>query len=118
MMLIEETPVPDGVLPVDAFKAHLRLGTGFGLESVQDGVILSFLRAALAAIEGRTGKAVLRREFSLSLSGWRDAAGQPLPLSPVQAVSRVTLVARDGTETEVPPAQYWLAPDMQAPQLR
>ena len=29
MMLIEETAVPDAALPVDAFKAHLRLGQWF-----------------------------------------------------------------------------------------
>lgn len=118
MMLIEETPVPDSALPVDAFKAHLRLGSGFGLEDVQGAVIVSFLRAALAAIESRTGKAILRRSFSLGVSGWRDAAAQVLPLGPVEMVSRVALVARDGTETEVAPTRYWLERDVQAPCLR
>ena len=51
MMLIEETTVPDGVLPVAAFKAHLRLGSGFDTDDVQDALVRSFLRAALAAIE-------------------------------------------------------------------
>ncbi|APE43819.1 hypothetical protein BOO69_10635 [Sulfitobacter alexandrii] len=118
MMLIEETPVPDAALPVDAFKAHLRFGSGFGPETVQEGVILSFLRAALAAVEARTGKAILRRQFRLDLTAWRDAAGQELPLAPVQAVGGLVLVDRHGGEVSVDPERYWLAPDMQAPVLR
>lgn len=118
MMLIEENPVPDSVLPVDAFKAHLRLGSGFGQEGVQDAVIASFLRAALTAIEARTNKAILRREFSLELATWRDTSGHELPLAPVKTVSRVALVSRDGTETEVATDAYWLERDMQAPWLR
>ena len=49
MMLIEQTPVPDTALPVDDFKAHLRLGSGFGQDDVQNAVLHSFLRAAMAA---------------------------------------------------------------------
>ena len=118
MMLIEETPVPDSALPVDAFKAHLRLGSGFGLDDVQDVVVVSFLRAALAAIEARTGKAILRRGFSWAVSAWRDTCAQILPLAPVHTISRVALVARNGDETDVAPAAYWLERDMQAPRLR
>ena len=58
-MLIEETEVPADALPVEDFKAHLRLGRGFSGDSVQDAVLDSFLRAALSAIEGRTGKALI-----------------------------------------------------------
>tara|TARA_R110002110_G_scaffold194901_25_gene404138 strand:- start:101 stop:694 length:594 start_codon:yes stop_codon:yes gene_type:complete len=118
MMLIEETPVPDSALPVDAFKAHLRLGSGFGLEDVQDPVILSFLRAALAAVEARTGKAILRRGFSWAVTAWRDGCAQVLPIAPVQVISRVVRVAHDGNETEAAPAGYWLERDMQSPRLR
>lgn len=34
MMLIEETTVPDAVLPVDEFKAHLRVGLGWALAPI------------------------------------------------------------------------------------
>ena len=57
MMLIEETAVPLAALPLAEFKAHLRLGTGFADDDIQDPVLESFLRAAMAAIEARTGKA-------------------------------------------------------------
>ena len=117
-MLIEETSVPDTALPVDAFKAHLRLGSGFGTDSLQDEVLVSFLRAALAAIEARTGKALLRRVFHMSLAGWRAVDAQALPLAPVHAVNSVTIVARDGVETVIDPQRYWLERDAQRPVLR
>lgn len=63
MMLNEETTVPDAALPVEEFKAHLRLGSGFGNDTVQDAVLVSFLRAAIAAVEVRTGKALIERDF-------------------------------------------------------
>lgn len=118
MMLIEETSVPDAALPVDAFKGHLRLGSGFGTDTLQDEVLVSFLRAALAAIEARTGKALIRRNFSWTLTGWRNPEGQGLPVAPVQIVSSVTIVARDGNETVIDPQRYWLERDMQRPTLR
>ena len=118
MMLIEETPVPDASLPVDAFKAHLRLGSGFGEDDLQDAVLRSFLRASLAAIEVRTSKALITRGFAWSLNGWRDAGGQALPLAPITTLSRLALVARDGAETDVDAESYWLERDAQAPRLR
>lgn len=118
MMLIEDTPVPDASLPVDAFKAHLRLGSGFGQDDLQDPVLRSFLRAALAAIEVRTSKALFTRAFVWSASRWRSPAAQALPLAPVVSVTRIALVARDGQETEVDATTYWLERDSQSPRVR
>ncbi len=44
MILHETTPVPDSALPLEAFRTHLRLGTGFGEDSLQDAVLLAFPR--------------------------------------------------------------------------
>ncbi|MGB3244642.1 MAG: head-tail connector protein [Sulfitobacter sp.] len=118
MMLIEETPVPDTALPVDAFKAHLRLGSGFGQDDVQDGVVRSFLRAAMAAIEARTGKALITRTFGWTLTFWRDGDAQRLPVAPVVAITRVALVSRSGVETDVDAASFWLEQDAMRPRLR
>lgn len=118
MMLIEETGVTDAVLPLDAFKAHLRLGTGFDTDDVQDALARSFLRAAMAAIEARTGKVLISRDFSWSVSAWRGPYAQVLPVAPVVAISGVAQVARDGNETEVDGASYWLERDMQRPRIR
>ena len=80
-MLIEETAVSPAALPLAEFKAHLRLGTGFADDDIQDPVLESFLRAAIAAIEGRTGKMLLERIFlgaaSVAGCGRSGLAGRP-----------------------------------------
>ncbi|QBF32273.1 hypothetical protein [Thalassococcus sp. S3] len=118
MMLIEESTIPDSALPVDRFKAHLRLGTGFGEDSVQDEVLRSFLRAAMAAIEARTSKILIARDFSLTLNAWRDAGAQPLPVAPVTGIGSVELVDRDGLRQSLAGDAYRLEPDAQRPRLR
>lgn len=118
MMLIEETSVPDAVLPVDELKAHLRLGTGFGQDTTQDEVLNGFLRAAIAAIEARTGKILITRSFSWTLAFWRDRDAQALPVAPIAALTRVALVDGDGNTEEVPAGSWWLERDSQRPRLR
>lgn len=117
MMLIEETTVPTSALPVALFKEHLRLGSGFADDGVQDGLLEGFLRSAMAAIEARTGKALIERSFSWSVTRWRDAGGQALPISPISAIEGVSLVDRLGVETTVTPEAYYLQPDLQRPVL-
>ncbi|MCR9126078.1 MAG: hypothetical protein NXH82_08110 [Rhodobacteraceae bacterium] len=118
MMLIEDNTVPDAALPMEAFRAHLRLGTGFGVDTLQDDVLAGFLRASLASIENRTGKILLQRGFTLRLNAWRDPAGQPLPVAPVFGIDSVTLMPAVGAGTAVDPAAYRLEQDAQCPVLR
>ncbi|MCF3596120.1 head-tail connector protein [Rhodobacteraceae bacterium LMO-12] len=118
MMLIEETPVPLAALPVTEFKAHLRLGSSFAEDSLQDPVLESFLRAAIAAIEARTGKILISRAFSWTLTVWRDAMGQALPVAPVNLVSELVLIDRLDDESIVDPGRYRLDRDLQRPRLR
>ncbi|KNG92921.1 head-tail connector protein [Pseudaestuariivita atlantica] len=118
MMLVEETQVADAALPVAELKAHLRMGTGFAEDTVQDGVLVGFLRAALAAIEARTGKALFVREFSWSLSAWRDPEGQVLPVAPVNLVTAVTLIDAGGDPTVVGLETVRLEADTHRPRLR
>lgn len=117
MMLSEVTPVPDAALPLAEFKAHLRLGTGFGEDSLQDPVLTGFLRAALAAIEGRTGKALITRDFELEIRHWRDRARMVLPIAPVQMIAEITLRDAGGTDTVLDPALYQLEADSHRPRL-
>ena len=117
MMLIEETTVPLTALPVTELRAHLRLGSGFAEDSLQDAVLESFLRAAFAAIEARTGKALITRDFMLTLNAWRDDAGQVLSIAPVQSIASVTLVDRFGASAPVPVDRWRLERDMHAPRL-
>ncbi|WP_114964946.1 head-tail connector protein [Alkalilacustris brevis] len=117
MMLSEESPVAAGVLPLAAFKEHLRLGAGFADDGGQDALLEQYLRAALAAIEARISKVLLAREFRLRLSHWRGGQAQSLPLAPILAVTQVVMVSSDGAESVVDPARYRLEPDMHRPRL-
>ena len=116
MMLTEETPVPSAALPVEEMKDHLRLGSGFADDGLQDGLIESQLRAAMAAIEGRIGKMLFRRRFLWVLDCWRDTE-QALPVAPVASIVSVTLVDAVGGEVVVAPTSYRLIPDLQRPRL-
>ena len=118
MILIEDTTIPDAALPVDEFKAHLRLGTGFGDEALADSVLKGFLRAAIAAIEARTTKVLIARDFTWTLSFWRDRSAQSLPVAPVSSVASITLVDVAGVETVVDSASYRLEADSQCPRVR
>lgn len=117
MMLTEDSPVPGAALPVASFRAHLRLGSGFGEEGLQEALLETFLRAAVAAIEARCGKILLRRSFTLRLDDWRDASGQALPVAPAVALTRVAVLAYDGTEMALAPESYRLQADAQAPRI-
>lgn len=118
MMLIEETAVLDDALPLDEFRAHLRLGTGFSFSNLQDEVLLSFLRAALAAIEARTGKVLLERSFRQIVHHWREPGAHPLSVAPVKAVSEIDVVTRDGVRAAVATDTFWLEQDAGGPVLR
>ncbi|MFU8863945.1 MAG: head-tail connector protein [Rhodobacterales bacterium] len=118
MMLTEDTMLPDALLPLAAFKAHLHLGTGFAETSLQDELLTGFLRAAMAAIEARIGKILLERDFTLTLTRWSSPTAQSLPVAPVQEVAAITLRDAEGGETIVATAQWRLEPDMQRPMVR
>ncbi|ARO14271.1 phage conserved hypothetical protein, phiE125 gp8 family [Ketogulonicigenium robustum] len=85
MMLVEETTVADAALPVAALGDFLRLGTGFDTDNMQEGLLRAFLRAALAAVEGRIGKILIARTFREDLAP--PAALSALPLREVIAVT-------------------------------
>lgn len=117
MMLTEEAPVPTAALPVEEFKDHLRLGSGFADDGLQNGLLESHLRTAMAMIEGRIGKMLYRRRFLWVLDCWREGVEQALPVSPVSGIVSVTLVDAAGGEAAVPEATYRLIPDLHRPRL-
>lgn len=116
-MLHEDTSVPVALLPLQAMRDHLRLGTGFAEDGLQDGLIEAYLRAAIAVIEGRTGKALLQRVFRLVLDDWRDPAAQALPIAPVRSVISVTLTDGAGGSTLLDAGLYRLIADLHRPRL-
>ncbi len=117
MNAVEVTPVATDALPIAKFRDHLRLGTGFGEDSLQDTVLEACLRAALARVEGYCGKAVLAHDYVLRIAAWRELSRQILPLAPVSVVTRLAISDRLGIETTVEPASYRLIRDDHAPML-
>lgn len=117
MMLTELTSVSSGALPVGAFREHLRLGTGFADDGAEDPLLESLLRAAIAAVEGRTGKVLLTRSFLWTLTAWRDGDSQPLPVAPVSALNAVAVVDREENSEVVSADLYFLTQDTHRPHL-
>lgn len=117
MMLVEQTTAPLAALPVAEFKDHLRLGSGFTDDGLQDGVLVAALRAALAAIEARTGKILIQRDFSWTVYRWRSTSDAVLPVGPVSAVTSLTLIDRLGAETPVSQSSWVLVADLHRPRL-
>ncbi|WP_298358484.1 hypothetical protein [uncultured Litoreibacter sp.] len=117
MVLVELTSIDLSDLPMEAFKAHLRLGTGFDDDAIQDEVLESYIRAAMAAIEARIGKMLLHRQVVWELTDWADAASQPLPVAPVSQVSAVATIDRTGSEVAIAPSAYRLERDTHRPKL-
>lgn len=118
MILAELTEVPSAAIPVAAFAAHLHLGTGFADDGSQDALLETLLRAAMSAIEARTGKAILARSYALELPRWRDAACQTIPVAPVSAITGLSTRDRDGAVTVLDPADVILVKDAARPQIQ
>lgn len=118
MILTELTSVPDAVLPVAQFADHLRLGTEFAETSLQNDLLEVYLRAAISAIEGKTGRVILQKSFSWQLTGWRNGKAQALPVRPVTAVTALRTYNRSGAVIEHASTIYDFVPDSQAPAIR
>lgn len=116
-MDLTDSPIPLAALPIAAFRDHLRLSSGFADDTTQDALLEQYLRAAIATVEGRTGRALLARDFTLRLTRWRTDCGHVLPVAPVSAVVSVTLVNQSGAPTVVDPARYALQADGPRPRL-
>ena len=124
MMLVEETSSSDLAMPVEQLKRHMRTGTGFVQDDLQDDLLASFLRAAMAAIESRTGKALLQRTFALRVNQWTNPDQQPLPIAPVLSIIEIKLIRPNANAAQaideqiVDPQRYRLEMDTQTPGIR
>jgi uncharacterized phiE125 gp8 family phage protein len=118
MKLIETTTLGSVDFPIAELKAQLRLGTGFSDSGAQDGLLESCLRAAMGAIEARTGKILIRRRFVWTINAWRlDGGAQAFPVSPVTDVIDVRMVAPGQPAATLDPADYVLVADDQRPRV-
>jgi len=111
MFLNELTSVAADVLPLEEFRAHLRMGTAFNDTADTDDVLENCLRASLAAIEARIGRAILSRRYSWTLTRWQRSDQQRLPLSPVTEIESLSLVPDTGDPITVSPTSYRLSHD-------
>ena len=84
MNLIETTTLGSADFPIAELKDYLRLGSGFTDDNAQDGMLETCLRAALGAIEARTGKILISRNFDWVFYKYKkDGVAMVLPVSPV-----------------------------------
>lgn len=118
MLLVELTGIAAFDLPISQFRAHLRLGTGFADDGWQDSVLEQCLRAAIAAIEARTGKVLLNRGFRWTVPAWRSTDRQALPVAPVTEITGINLVDQNGAVTAADASSWYLEQDSQRPLLR
>lgn len=117
MLLVEQSSVSGAVLPVAELKNHLMLGTGFADDGTQDVLLEAYLQAAIAAIEARTGKVLLNKSFRMTLTAWREARRQPLPVAPVSSVDAVHVLDGLGQASMIRPGQYRFEADTHRPVL-
>ncbi len=117
MILIEQAQVPDTALPVAEFREHLQLGSGFADDGLQDSVLIGYLRAAIATVEGKTSKALISRDFLLVNSAWRALGSQVLPVAPVSALLSLTIIDLNENATVIDAGAYRLRRDAHAPAL-
>ena len=118
MDLRETSPIPAAALHVAAFRDHLRLSSGFADSTTQDALLEQYLRAAIAAVEGRVARALFQRGYVLRLTRWRDGYAQALPIAPVLSIEAFTLLDRDGGASVVDPSRYVLDADGTRPKVK
>ena len=118
MMLIEQTSVSTGDLPIAEFRDHLRLGTGFPDSGLQDDLLETCLRSAISSIEARIGKVLIQKRYLQSVSAWRTCEWHPVSVAPVVTIISLSMIDRNGAATPVDGSKYILRPDNSVPLLR
>jgi uncharacterized phiE125 gp8 family phage protein len=117
-MLTELEAAPSAPVSVEAFTEHLRLSTGLVAPSAPEvAAFEGILRAAGAAIEGLTGRALISRRFKWAVPRWRDATREVLPIAPVERIDALTLVAADGSWTSIDASAWRLIKSQFDPSL-
>lgn len=117
MMLIEQTQAPDAALPVNEFRDHLQLGSGFADDGLQDAVLLAVLKAAFASVERETGKVLLTKQFQYVVTAWRSLERQVLPVAPVTNLVSLTITDMAENATVIDASDYSLVKDTHRPAL-
>ena len=98
MAMREVAPVEASELPLVELAEKLRLGTGFADEALEAAGVERACRAGIAAVEARTGRALIARPFLWRLWSSPRGGAAPVPLVPVLSVGTVEVV-RGGTRS-------------------
>jgi len=84
MNLTETTVLSGADFPVAELRDYLRLGSGFADDGAQDQLLETCLRAAMGAIEARTSKILISRNFNWVFYDYQmEGEAMLLPVSPV-----------------------------------
>lgn len=101
MILTELTNIVPKELPIQGLRNHLRLGTGFNEDDLQDDLLELYLRSAIQIIEKHTGLILVLRSFMCVFNSREFDRSVKLPVLPVLKVTRVTLIDASGTKVEL-----------------
>ncbi|HUF88145.1 MAG TPA: hypothetical protein VMM59_12245 [Thermohalobaculum sp.] len=105
MILTETAPAAVTPVSLSELSAHLRLAHGFPDDGAEDALLELYLRNGAAAVEARTGRALIRRGFLLRLAAWDRHGHAALPVGPVEAIATLRFVR--GTEAVDVAAGSW-----------
>ena len=96
---------PPSLEPVtlDEAKAHLKVDT-----ADDDALIATLITAARARAEWHMGRALVTQSWILWLDCWPGDGVAEIALPPLQAVSAVTVYARDNTPSVVDASRYFI----------
>ena len=84
-------------------KAHLRV------DHVDEDVLIgSLITAARIHLETMLGLAFISQQWNLVLDRWPDGSNLPLPLSPVQSITGITIYDNNDTTSVITPSSYAL----------
>lgn len=95
MKVIEITQIPDAAIELDIIKEHLRLGTGFTNDGLEDPVLLAYARAAICAIEARVSQTLIARAYEISLTSWPSDELRPA-VTPINAITSAQITDATG----------------------
>jgi len=118
MNLTETTVLSSADFPVAELKDYLRLGSGFADDNAQDLLLETCLRAAMGAIEARTSKILITRNFDWIFYDYKKAGvAMVLPVSPVSWLNLFYTYSVAGVATVYSTNKFRLQVDSQQMKL-
>ena len=101
-MLTDLAPPVAAAAQVEGVAAQLGLPTGYADEPAGRARLAALIDAAVCHIEQRVSRALINRNFRLTLPAWPDDRFAPLPLAPLRQLVSLAVVGSDGTWTAAP----------------